>query len=81
MQTRQKVREKMTKVIEVKVCVPKDATNGDMIKAMFPNYKVQISAGAVCMYYSHAEDYCGSWIKFDLDWWNAPFKTGSEEKE
>lgn len=56
--------------------IPKGATNGDMIKAMFPGYHVQISTALkeVSLYYDGAEDYTGSWIRFDLDWWNAPYR-------
>lgn len=69
----------MTEAIEVKVCVSKDATNGDMIKAMFPNaWKSNcIDSNNKCTLYID-DDYE---LEVDIDWWNAPFKTGSEEKE
>ena len=42
--------------------LPEDVTNGDVIKAMFPN--------------SFFGDYVvmGENISFDIDWWNAPYK-------
>lgn len=71
----------MTEAIEVKVCVPKDATNGDMIKAMFPNAKTwEVARDDVHCAYIEFKDICE--IKsFPLSWWNAPYKTESESKE
>ena len=54
--------------------ISEDATNGDIIKVMFPDYQTKISSGQVCLYYPVREEYSGSWIKFDLDWWNAPHR-------
>lgn len=67
----------MTEVIEVKVCVPKDATNGDMIKAMFPNaWKSNyIDSDNKCTLYIGDDE-----LEVDIDWWNAPYKTESEDK-
>lgn len=58
--------------------LPQNLTNGDVIKAMFPK--------------AFFDDYVNQWdevesvvmdneIYFDIDWWNAPYKTESEEKE
>ena len=54
--------------------LPKNATNGDVIKAMFPTAKF----------------YCAERLQtagmprrnadFDVDWWNAPYKAESEVK-
>lgn len=53
----QKVFDNDKKYVEI----PKGATNGDMIKVMFPNeYK-----------YFYDRSYS--------DWWNAPYKKGTEE--
>lgn len=54
----------------------KDATNGDMVKAMFPEK---------CPHIGFNENFGRVWImengediaNFRLDWWNAPYK-GSE---
>ena len=42
-----------------------NATNGDVIKIIFPNMKVDISGGVV-----KSDRY----TQFDLSWWNAPYK-------
>ena len=48
-----------------------NATNGDMIKSIFPNMRV----GKLhdCIF---AKDYKNVW--FGEDWWNAPYKAESE---
>lgn len=58
------------------ILISDSATNGDIIKAMFPNYRVQVSTAleTVELYYDGTEAYTGSWFRFDLDWWNAPYK-------
>ena len=59
--------------------IPENATNGDMIKAMFPHKGI---------HFGFNDEYGKVWIlssysskkvcTFDLDWWNAPYK-GVEE--
>ena len=53
--------------------IPKNATNGDVIKAMFPNVIIQILDNTV---YTNIDN--GVW--FSLDWWNAPYKRGGENE-
>jgi len=58
----------------------KNATNGDMIKAMLPVFDVKIEGSYVtCLV---GEDkwigFSLDCIEFSLDWWNAPYK-GVEE--
>ena len=45
--------------------IPKGATNGDVIKAIFLN-EVGYGEGATCIYYRK--------MCFDLDWWNSPYR-------
>ena len=49
--------------------IPDSATNGDVIKAMFPNLKVEDNGGSIYLHYPN-----GGWIVIDKDWWNAPYK-------
>ena len=57
-------------------------TNGDIIKAMFPNVEIEEITGSfdkdkILGYRTwlggHSQDYF-------LDWWNAPYKAESEDK-
>ena len=66
----QEVEEKEVNAIEI----PKGATNGDMIKAMFPNIEIEGIGGEIkCIAAQNGTSY------FALDWWNAPYKKGREE--
>lgn len=76
----------MTEVIKVEDCgenigdydvpiykaiiIPKGATNGDMIKIMFPNISI----------YEHGSTYSvNNEYNFNSTWWNKPYKAESEE--
>lgn len=62
--------------------LPKEATNGDMIKAMFPDVEIEENP-------SHKK--CGSfYLTFkgntctmvtDYSWWNALYKRGGEDED
>lgn len=59
--------------------IPKNATNGDMIKAMFPDAEITQIRG------TFKGDLLGyrTWLgghsqDFLLDWWNSPFKRGDK---
>ena len=57
------------------ILVPENATNGDMIEAMFPNgdlHDYDYYHGCV-IYELNYRDF-----KFDRDWWYAPFKAEQE---
>ena len=60
--------------VTYQVNVPKDATNGDVIKAMFPNGKIIKTEDGDFGYEIYLDDtysFC-SW--FDGLWWNAKYK-------
>ena len=49
--------------------LPNGATNGDMIKTMFPNIEIEGIGGEIkCIATQNGTSY------FALDWWNAPYK-------
>lgn len=58
--------------------IPDNATNGDIIKAMFPNAKTwEVTRDDIHCAFIDFKDICE--IKsFPLSWWNAPYK-GVEE--
>ena len=77
----------MTEVIEVEDCgenigdydipihnaiiIPRGATNGDMIKAMFPNVECREDRLGNVFVISSAQL---GYIVFRKSWWNAPYK-------
>ena len=57
--------------------LPKNATNGDMINALFPNAKeITVDGGYPLNYIIE-----GEWHRNLKDWWDAPYKAESEDKE
>lgn len=51
--------------------LPDNATNGDMMKNIFPNVPVKIFEDMNTVIFGNAQ--------FDLDWWNAPYKRGDSD--
>lgn len=51
--------------------IPDNATNGDVIKAMFTNSEYEILDNTVITEIDN-----GLW--FTLDWWNAPYQKGGK---
>ena len=57
------------KVLENCIEIPNGATNGDMIKTIFPNIEIELIGGEIkCIATKNGTSY------FALDWWNAPYK-------
>ena len=55
---------------EVNECKAEDCTNGDMIKAMFPHYDIEVyeHKGYVRVFY---DDF---YTTYPWQWWNSPYK-------
>ena len=68
---RSKFGEAIVAAVKNGVPIIDNATNGDMIKALFPNYEsrydpeYEIITGHLDKTHRH---------NFNLDWWNAPYK-------
>ena len=64
----------------LKICIangtpiPDNATNGDVIKAMFSKAGIEIRNITVYVIF----DMHSNVISFDLDWWNAPYQRGGK---
>ena len=57
------------KVLENCIEIPNGATNGDVIKTIFPNIEIEGIGGEIkCIATKNGTSY------FALDWWNAPYK-------
>ena len=57
--------------------IPDNPTNGDMIKAIFPKSRIYKLENFVQFWYTENED--GRHVNFRRDWWDAPYKSESEE--
>ena len=56
------------------IWIPKGMTNGEVIKALFPEVKVEIDGFLVrCVFIEHE-------FTTTEEWWNAPYKKGGEEE-
>ena len=64
------------KVLENCIEIPNGATNGDMIKTMFPYIEIEGIGGEIkCI----AAQIGFGTSYFALDWWNAPYKKCGEK--
>lgn len=62
------------------IIVPENATNGDMIKAMFPNAEIKriVSSFDEDKLLGYKTWLGGHSQNYYLDWWNAPYSAESE---
>ena len=65
------------RVLKNCIYIPNGATNGDMIKAVFPNYEIEAKKGVVWV---HHLGFNGGWQRFLEDWWNEKYKSDEKEK-
>ena len=58
------MQKTVDKAIQHSIPIPDNATNGEVLKALFPNERI-----------GHCEDCTdlGDIATFDDDWWNAPY--------
>lgn len=54
--------------------IPEGATNGDMIKAMFPNVIIQENANTLHLKYQTVNSDPLFFVQVSEVWWNAPYK-------
>lgn len=66
---------------QIVLTIPKNPTNGDMIKAMFPNFRqtyyFELTETCEIDYFRNGKEICE--IRCSNEWWNAPYKVESEE--
>jgi hypothetical protein len=59
--------------------IPEGATNGDMIKAMFPNAIIKINELGNMVHVKYNNHTC--WVNYELEWWNTPYKKEVENEQ
>lgn len=61
------------KIIAQGIPIPDNATNGAVIKAMFPDTSLHIDERSHTVWVGYEE------MSFRKDWWNAPYQKGGKE--
>ena len=56
--------------------IPNNATNGDVIKAMFPSIKLEHDDGAFVFYKDFDSELAHNFFR---DWWNALYQKGDKK--
>ena len=69
------MQKKVDEAIQRGTPIPDDATNGDVIKAMFPNIEVEEQGKDLFIVFNM--DIQGT--PFYKTWWNAPYQKGGKE--
>jgi hypothetical protein len=73
----QEVETRLATAVKIGTVIPDNATNGDMIKVMFPNAIIEINELGSMVHVKYNNHTC--WVNYELDWWNAPYKREVEE--
>lgn len=60
------------------IVIPQNATNGDVIKAMFPHVKYYMFCVEVKLEYDNQYD---TGLLFDKKWWNTPYKREVKDEQ
>lgn len=63
------------------IIIPRNATNGDMIKAMFPDAQIDYHEESDLDYITVFTKDCDTCQDYSYEWWDAPYKAESEVKE
>ena len=63
----------LTEAVDNGTPIPDNVTNGDAIKAMFPNTSLHIDERSHTVWVGYEE------MSFRIDWWNAPYQKGGKE--
>ena len=74
-----KLNDVVKQAIRNGIVLPDNATNGDMIKALFPNATVYSYKDSFDMYSDVVICPQNSMLSADRDFWNAPYKGEQED--
>lgn len=71
----------IVRAIKLGIPIPDNATNGEILKTMFPNIEADEAktntGGYIEVKYLDTTDKCDA-TAFRKNWWNAPYKRGNE---
>ena len=67
--------------IKIEIELPENATNGDVIKAIFNPYKICEYEYSVHVYMTEEDFWRADFqMNYDTSWWNALYKTENKDK-
>lgn len=80
---KEKMESKENESIATSYCIniPKDATNGDVFRTIFSNVVIGYPSDCKAILLEVKRDGRTAFGGIDTDWWNAPYKAESEDKE
>lgn len=73
-------KEHICNAIRNGTSIPDNATNGDVIKALYPN-RTFFNEASCCVTMRDEDTEYLTYIDFDGDWWNSPYKGGGQEND
>lgn len=56
------------------VKLPENPTNGDVIKALFPDSRIEQQGDCVGIIYEKSKRHTVYDVSFSIEWWNAPYE-------
>ena len=68
-----------SKARALKIEIIGNLTNGDIIKAMFPQARFSRGDFGISEYFMRMNDNKMGFASLDVNWWNAPYEGGKEE--
>lgn len=78
-ETMQTLVNKAAKIINSGIIIPRGATNGDVIKAVFPRIKHSFTDKDSKVYILEPNDILTPILTAFDSWWNAPYREEDEE--
>lgn len=71
----------MTREEAIVIPIPEGATNGDVIKIMYPNVIISESEDTVHLKYSTVNSDALFFVQVSKRWWNAKYKAERSDKK
>ena len=75
----EEAREQVMKLLSINaVIIPDNATNGDMMKILFPDFEIRENKLSIA-FWTLMSDGSYEYNSLPKEWWNAPYKKGENK--